>query len=33
LRTLFTQLPRCETVEAFERLLPWNVEIEPFVKS
>lgn len=33
LRTLFTRLPGCETVEAFERLLPWNVEIEALVKN
>ena len=32
LRTLFTRLPSCETVEAFEGLLPWNVEIESLVK-
>ena len=33
LRTLFTRLPGCETVEAFEGLLPWNIEIEPLIKS
>jgi hypothetical protein len=33
LRTLFTRLPSCETVEDFERLLAWRVEIEPVVKS
>jgi len=33
LRTLFTRLPSCETVEDFERLLPWQVEIEPVLKS
>ncbi len=33
LRTLFTRLPSCETVEDFERLLPWNVEIEALPKS
>lgn len=33
LRTLFTRLPSCETVEDFERLLPWNVEVEPLLKS
>ena len=32
LRTLFTRLPGCATVEAFEGLLPWNVEIESLVK-
>ncbi len=33
LRTLFTRLPGCETVENYESLLPWNVEIEPYIKS
>jgi len=33
LRTLFTQLPGCETVENYESLLPWNVDIEPYIKS
>lgn len=33
LRTLFMRLPRCEKVEDFERLLPWNVEIEPLLKN
>ena len=33
LRTLFMRLPSCETVEDFERLLPWAVEIEPLSKS
>jgi len=33
LRTLFTRLPRCETVENFEALLPWNIEIESIIKS
>ena len=32
LRTLFTRLPSCETVEDFECLLPGNVEIEPATK-
>lgn len=27
LRALFTKLPGCKTIEDFERLLPWNVEI------
>jgi hypothetical protein len=33
LRTLFTRLPSCDTVEDFERLLPWRVEIEPVVQN
>ena len=32
LRTLFMRLPCCETVVDFERLLPWNVEIESKLK-
>lgn len=29
LRTVFTKLPACQTVENFEQLLPWNVVLEP----
>ncbi len=32
LRTLFTRLPRCETLEDFEKLLPWQVELEELSK-
>ena len=28
IRTLFTRLPGCESLESFEKLLPWNVELE-----
>ena len=28
LRTLFTRLPVCETVEDFEKLLPWQADLE-----
>jgi hypothetical protein len=27
LRALFTQLPRCKTVEDYESLLPWNIQL------
>ncbi len=27
LRTLFTRLPSCGSIEDFERLLPWQVEL------
>jgi transposase len=33
LRTLFTRLPLCETVEDFEGLLPGNVKLEPLAIS
>jgi len=29
LRTLFTRLPACQSLEDYEMLLPWNVQIEP----
>ena len=29
LRTVFTRIPTCQTVEDFEQLLPWNVKLEP----
>ena len=32
LRTLFTRLPSCETLEDFEKLLPWQVELEELLK-
>lgn len=33
LRTLFARLPSCETLEDFESMLPWRVEIESIQKS
>lgn len=29
LRTVFTRLPTCQTIEDFEQLLPWNMILEP----
>ena len=33
LRALFTHLPGCKTVEDYELLLPWNIELEPVLKK
>ena len=32
-RALFTQLPRCKTVEDYESLLPWNIKLDADLKK
>lgn len=33
IRNLFEQAPYCETKEDWKKLLPWNIELKPFVDS